>query len=57
VTVPLDWSWKLQKADPEERYNYILSDDKNYVEWPKINEKISVHGILIGSPAPRPDNE
>lgn len=57
ITIPMRWSWKLQRATNSERQNYILSEDQNHVEWPEINEQISVHGILIGSPAPRPDND
>jgi len=57
ITIPLEWSWKLEQADAKERHNYELSDDQNSVEWPDVDEHISVHGILLGSPAPRPENE
>lgn len=55
ISVPIDWSWKLQRASQSERQNYILSEDQSHVEWPKLNEQISVHGILVGDPAPRPE--
>lgn len=57
VSVPLWWSWKLESADQIERQNYMITDEKNKVVWPDLNEEISVLGVLTGDPAPRPEED
>lgn len=57
VQIPIRWSWKLQNADSTERENYEISEDGSHVFWPDIDEDISIHGILVGDPAPRPESE
>jgi len=57
VILPIDWSWKLQKADPSSRENHKITDGGNRVVWPDVGEEISVTGVLLGEPAPRPEEE
>ena len=54
VGVPLSWSWRLQKATPEERQNYEISSSRYGVHWPDVDEDLSAWGALRGTPAPRP---
>lgn len=56
VSVPTEWSWRLDSATMEDRRNYQIVDDGCRVVWPDVEEAITVHGILTGEPAPRPDN-
>ena len=54
ISVPLAWSWRLSEASPIERGNYRLIGDGTGVRWPDVDEDISVHGMLYGSPARPP---
>ena len=54
VSVPLWWSWRSEQASPLERQNYELIGAGTTAYWPDIDEHLSVHGFLTGSPAPRP---
>ena len=56
ISVPLAWSWRLSEATPEQRANYELMGGGLGVHWPDIDEDISVHGMLHGTPAPRARN-
>ena len=53
ISVPLAWSWRLSEATPKQRANYELIGGGLGVHWPDIDEDISVHGMLHGTPAPR----
>lgn len=57
ISVPVWWSWRLEEATDEERTEYMISEDKQRVVWPELNEEISVLGILTGDPAPRPEEK
>jgi len=57
VQIPIRWSWRLQNASPDERQKYEIVDDGNRVIWPDVEEVITVHGILTGDPAPRPEEQ
>lgn len=54
VSLPLSWSWRLERASPEQRRNWELIADGIGVHWPDIDEDLSAQGFLTGSPAPRP---
>lgn len=54
ISVPLAWSWRLSEASPDARGNYRLIGDGSGVHWPDVDEDISVHGMLSGSPARPP---
>jgi hypothetical protein len=54
VSVPLWWSWRLEKATPAQRRNFQIVGDGDGVRWPDVDEDLSARGFLEGSPAPRP---
>jgi hypothetical protein len=54
VSVPLEWSWRLTDATPEQRAHWEIIGDGQGVRWPDVDEDISVEGMLRGVPARRP---
>ncbi len=54
ISVPLEWSWRLKEATPEQRAHWEILGDGQGVRWPDIDEDISVEGMLRGVPARRP---
>ena len=54
VSVPLEWSWRLSEATPEQRARWEIIGDGQGVHWPDVDEDISVDGLLRGTPARRP---
>src|SRR5438552_9879052 len=54
IRVPLAWSWRLSDATPAQRANFRLIGNGQGIHWPEIDEDLSVEGMLVGSPAPRP---
>lgn len=54
ISVPLSWSWRLERATPAQRANFEISPSGYGVHWPDVDEDISAEGMLHGSPAPRP---
>lgn len=54
ISIPLSWSWRLERATPEQRARFEISPGGYGVHWPDVDEDISAHGMLNGSPAPRP---
>ena len=54
VSVPLEWSWRLKDATPEQRRHWEIIGDRQGVHWPDVDEDISVQGMLRGVPAKRP---
>ncbi len=54
ISVPLAWSWRLAEATVEQRCNYRLIGDGVGAHWPDVDEDISVHGMLHGTPARPP---
>ena len=54
ISVPLAWSWRLSDATPAQRANFRLIGTGQGVQWPEIDEDISVEGMLHGVPARRP---
>ncbi len=54
VSVPLEWSWRLREATPEQRAHWEIIGDGQGVHWPDVDEDISVEGMLRGVPAKRP---
>lgn len=57
VTVPLEWSWRLMGATPEQRAHWELIGGGQGVHWPDIDEDISAEGMLRGVPAKRPSRK
>ena len=52
VSVPLAWYPRLENATPAQRRNWQLSGAGYGIHWPDVDEDLSVHGLLAGSPAP-----
>jgi Protein of unknown function (DUF2442) len=48
VSVPLDWYPRLVHATPAERQNCQIFGEGSAIEWPDIDEHISVEGLLAG---------
>ncbi len=48
VSVPLAWYPRLQRASRAEREDFELIGDGEGIHWPRLDEDISVEGILAG---------
>lgn len=53
VSVPLAWYPRLLHASSEERNEWELIGDGEGIHWPRVDEDLSVAGILRGIPARR----
>ncbi len=54
ISVPLAWSWRLSQATPAQRAHWEIIGDGQGFHWPDVDEDISVHGMLNGTPARPP---
>lgn len=54
ISVPLEWSWRLSDATPEQRAHWEPIGNGLGVHWPEVDEDISLDGMLRGNPARRP---
>jgi len=54
ISLPLGWSWRLERATPEQRVRWHIIGDGEGVHWPEIDEDLSARGFFVGTPAPRP---
>ena len=54
ISLPLVWSWRLERATPEQRSRWELIGEGEGVHWPQIDEDLSARGFFVGTPAPRP---
>ena len=52
IIVPLAWYPRLLSASVEQRGDYRLIGDGEYIHWPQIDEDLTVSGLLRGTPAP-----
>jgi len=52
IIVPLAWYPRLQHATAEERADFRVIGDGEYIHWPRIDEDLTVSGLLRGTPAP-----
>lgn len=57
VHVPIEWSQKLQSANPQDLQDYQISDDGSLVSWSRVGEEISIYGILLGSPSSEDESQ
>lgn len=48
ITVPFAWYPRLWYGSPEERMNFEIIGDGEYIHWPDLDEDLSVSGILAG---------
>jgi len=53
VLVPLAWYPRLLHASTDERNEWELIGDGEGIHWPRLDEDLSVAGILRGIPARR----
>ncbi len=53
VSAPLGWFPKLKAASTEHRRVWEPSAAGHGIHWPKIDEDLSVEGLLRGQPAPQ----
>jgi hypothetical protein len=51
VTVPLAWFPHLLHASEAERADFRLIGDGEYINWPALDEDVSVSGLLRGARA------
>jgi hypothetical protein len=54
ISLPLAWSWRLERATPTQRAQWELVGDGEGVRWPGIDEDLRARGFFVGDPAPRP---
>jgi hypothetical protein len=52
IAVPLAWFPRLLSATPEERSKFEILGGGVGIHWPKIDEDLSVEGLLRGIRAP-----
>lgn len=52
VIAPLAWFPRLLHATTEEREQWEIIGGGYGIHWPTVDEDISVHGLLMGLPAP-----
>lgn len=52
MIVPLAWYPRLLNATVEQRSEYQLLEDGEYIHWPQIDEDLTVAGLLRGDRAP-----
>jgi len=52
IIVPLAWYPRLLNATAEQRIEYRLLEDGEYIRWPQVDEDLSVAGLLRGDRGP-----
>jgi Protein of unknown function (DUF2442) len=52
IAAPLWWLPRLCKATSEQRATWQIMPFGNAIEWPEIDEHVSVKGLLRRKPAP-----
>jgi hypothetical protein len=52
ILVPLEWYPRLLNATPQQRRNVRIIGDGEYLNWPDVDEDLTVSGILRGTRAP-----
>jgi hypothetical protein len=51
VSVPLAWFPRLLHASVDERGDFRIIGDGEYINWPELDEDLSVSGLLRGTRA------
>jgi hypothetical protein len=52
LTTPLAWYPRLLHATAEQRNNFVISGAGFGINWPDVDEDLSVQGMLAGAAAP-----
>lgn len=53
IIIPLAWYPRLLHATGEQRADYRLLEDGEYIHWPQVDEDLTVAGLLRGVRAPQ----
>lgn len=53
IIVPLSWYPRLMNGTPEQRRNFRLIGEGEYINWPDVDEDLTVSGLLRGIRAPQ----
>ena len=56
ISAPLDWFPKLKTADAGDRAIWEPAAAGHGIHWPRIDEDLSIEGLLQGSRAPQARN-
>ena len=48
IIVPLVWFPRLWHGTPQERKHFQIFGDGAYIHWPKLDEDLTVAGLLAG---------
>ena len=51
ISVPLAWYPRLVHGSVEERQNWRLIGDGEGINWPDLDEDLSVEGLVLGRPS------
>jgi hypothetical protein len=51
IIVPIVWYPRLWHGTPEERRNFEILGDGEYIHWPALDEDLTVAGLLAGRPS------
>jgi hypothetical protein len=51
ITVPLAWFPRLLNGSDEERKDFRLIGKGEGIHWPRLDEDISVEGLIFGKPS------
>jgi Protein of unknown function (DUF2442) len=49
--IPIEWSPRLRKGTPQQRSNYRLIGRGIGINWPDLDEDLSLKGLLDGNPS------
>lgn len=52
LSLPLVWYPRLLEASEDQREDWILTGGGHGIHWPRIDEDLSVEGLILGVPAP-----
>ncbi|MDI6755006.1 MAG: DUF2442 domain-containing protein [Thermodesulfobacteriota bacterium] len=51
ISAPLAWYPRLGHGTPQERNHWRLIGDGQGINWPDLDEDLSVEGLLLGRPS------
>ena len=51
LIVPLAWYPRLWHGTPEERANFEVFGEGEYIHWPNLDEDLTVAGLVAGLPS------
>jgi len=54
ISAPLDWFPKLRQASAQDREVWEPAAAGHGIHWPRIDEDLSIDGLLKGNPAAGP---